>query len=269
MKKVLLIALVACSSVQAEQVASSNSVNFYAGASVAGSWTSSDFNMDYEPVDNLKDIVKPYANHKESSIGRVGAGFHAGIKKKFKNNWFIAGEFGYTLSRAKHHHDFTYFEDQEDDIGTVDVDKRSQTVSKTNIKHGDELSLALKFGKDCNSFDVYGILGVTTRNVEIGYSVEADTDWTSRDTDFDVSKKERAWGAVFGLGGSKKITDRISCSLEYKYKLYNSAKKDVDCRAESRKAFSPTSGNPHDISDRHFKVKSDKHEISLGITFNI
>ena len=36
------------------------------------------------------------------------------------------------------------------------------------------MSLALKFGKDCNSFDVYGIVGVTTKNVDIEYSVEAD-----------------------------------------------------------------------------------------------
>lgn len=262
MKKVLLIALVACSSVQAEQVASSNSVNFYAGASVAGSWTSSDFNMDYEVNKDNSPTAKPWAKHKESSIGRVGAGFHAGIKKKFNNNLFVAGEFGYTLSRAKHHHDFTYAEDYELEIQGVDPDNK---VSYINVKHGDELSLALKFGRDCKSFDVYGIVGVTTKDVNIEYAFDKDGAWGTPNDEFDVSTKKRAWGAVFGLGGSKKITDKISCSLEYKYKLYNSAKKDVDCKAATEEAF----GSPHDKSDRHFKVKSDKHEISLGITFNI
>ena len=266
MKKFWLIALVACGSVQAEEAASSNSVNFYAGASVASSWTSSDFKMDYEV--NKTDVTgfpkaKPWANHKESSIGRVGAGFAVGVKKKFENDFFGGGEFNYTLSRAKHHHDFTFEEDQEDEIAPG---KNYDIISRINVKHKDELSLALKFGKDCNSFDLYGIVGVTTKDVEIEYSVEADTDWTERNTGFDVSAKKRAWGAVFGLGGSKKITDKISYSLEYKYKLYNSAKKDVDCCAKSMEAFF---NREHDKSDRHFKVKSDKHEISLGIKFNI
>lgn len=262
MKKVLLIALVACSSVQAEQVASSNSVNFYAGASVAGSWTSSDFNMDYEVDPNgAYNDAKTHVTNKDNSIGRVGAGFHAGIKKKFKNNWFIAGEFGYTLSRAKHHHDFTYAEDYESANQGADLD---DMVSYINVKHGDELALALKFGKDCNSFDIYGIVGVTTKDVNIEYAFDKNGIWGTPDDEFDVSTKERAWGAVLGLGGSKKINDRISCSLEYKYKLYNSAKKDVDCRTKVEQVFVG-----HDTSDRHFKVKSDKHEISLGITFNI
>lgn len=264
MKKVLLIALVACSSVQAEQVASSNSVNFYAGASVAGSWTSSDFNMDYEVNTDYFSEAKPWAKHKESSIGRVGAGFHAGIKKKFNNNLFVAGEFGYTLSRAKHHHDFT---DEED----TEIDTIGSSMSYINVKHGDELALALKFGKNCNSFDFYGIVGVTTKDVEIEYAASKDSSWVTENDQFSVSTKKRAWGAVFGVGGSKKINDKISCFLEYKYKLYNSAKKDVNCQAQTRDAWgTPTDPDDyHDKSDRHFKVKSDKHEISLGITFNI
>ena len=99
--------------------------------------------------------------------------------------------------------------------------------------------------------------------------MEKDTAWTPRDTEFDVSEKERVWGAVFGLGGSKKINDRISLSLEYRYKTYGSAKRDVDCKTASVNAFPPTQGATHDTSDRHFKVKSDKHEVSLGITVNI
>ncbi len=265
MKKILLVALVTGLSAQVE--AASNGVNFYAGVSAVGSCTSSDFNMDYEVNDGTPGFpnAKPWAKHKESSIGRVGAGFAVGVKKKFENGFFVGGEFDYTLSRATHHHDFTYREDQEDSILNPDDSKWDGTISQINVKHGDELSLSLKFGKDCNSFDIYGIVGVTTKDVDIEYSLEKDTEWTVRDTGFDVSAKERAWGAVFGVGGSKKITDKISCFLEYKYKLYNSAKKDVDCRAESEEAFD----DPHDKSDRHFKVKSDKHEISFGITFNI
>lgn len=263
MKKIVLIALVSCLSVQAEENASSNGLKFYAGASAVGSWTCSDFKMDYEV--NKVDFpnAEPYAKHKENSIGRVGAGFAAGIKKKFSNNWFVGGELGYTLSRAKHHHDFLGSEDVEsqDDLDIYAND----IISRVNVRHGDEWTLSLKFGKDFHSYDVYGILGVTTKNIEIEYSVDADTHWVDRDDGFDVSKKKRAWGAVFGLGGSRKINDRISCSLEYRYKMYNSAKKSVDCRALAEKAFLVE----HDISDRNFKVKSDKHELSLGVTFSI
>ena len=269
MKKILLVALVSGLSAQVE--ADSSGVNFYAGVSAVGSWTSSDFKMDYE-VDTtssatFKNAV-PHAYHKDNSIGRAGAGFTIGVKKKFENNFFVGGEFGYTLSHAKHHHDFTYLEDIEADPTTITPGgEKTGIISRINVKHGDELALALKFGKDCKSCGIYGIVGVTTKNVEIGYSVDGDTDWTNlKDDKFSVSEKERAWGAVLGLGGSKKINDRISCSLEYRYKTYGSAEKDVDCRAESKKAFA---NNEHDISDRHFKVKSDKHEVSLGITVNI
>ena len=263
MKKIVLIALVSCLSVQAEENASSNGLKFYAGASAVGSWTSSDFKMDYEVNKVDFSNAEPYAKHKENSIGRVGAGFAAGIKKKFSNNWFVGGELGYTLSRAKHHHDFVGTEDVETD--QVFRNHENDVISRVNVRHGDEWGLSLKFGKDCCSYNVYGILGVTTKNIEIEYSVDADTHWVNRDDGFDVSEKKRAWGAVFGLGGSKKINNRISCSLEYRYKVYNSAKKSVDCRAEAEKAFV----YPHDTSDRNFKVKSDKHELSLGVTFNI
>lgn len=262
MKKIVLIALVSCLSVQAEEVTSSNGLKFYAGASVVGSWTSSDFKMDYEVNKDNFPNAESGIKHKENSIGRVGAGFAAGIKKKFGNNWFVGGELGYTLSRAKHCHNFTADEDQESDL----PEDRNNIVSHANVRHGDEWALSLKFGKDCCSYDVYGILGVTTKNIEIEYSIDADGYWVEHGDGFDISKKKRAWGAVFGVGGSKKINDRISCSLEYRYKVYNSAKKSVDCRALAEKAF----GNlPHDSSDRNFKVKSDKHELSLGVTFSI
>ncbi len=264
MKKILLVALVSGLSAQVE--ADSSGVNFYAGVSAVGSWTSSDFKMDYDISKDFSNVgAVPHAYHKDNSIGRVGAGFAVGIKKKFGDDFFVGGEFDYTLSRAKHHHDFTYLEDIEADI--TPVDEKTGIISRINVKHGDELAFALKFGKDCKSCGIYGIVGVTTKNVDIEYSVDGDTDWTNlKDDKFSVSEKDRAWGAVLGLGGSKKINDRISCSLEYRYKLYGSAEKDVDCRAESKKAFD---GNEHDISDRHFKVKSDKHELSLGITVNI
>lgn len=259
MKKIVLIALVSCLSVQAEEVTSSNGLKFYAGASVVGSWTSSDFKMDYEVNKDIFSYAKPWAKHKESSIGRVGAGFAAGIKKKFGNNYFIGGELGYTLSRAKHGRDFFEADDTEfDAVGDTD------RVSRIEIRHGDEWSLSIKFGKEIDSYDVYGILGTTTKRVDIGYSLDgSNPDVTGEG--FGINPKKRVWGAVFGLGGSKKINDRISCSLEYRYKVYNSAKNSVDCRDLTEKAY----GGTHDISDRNFKVKSDKHELSLGVTFSI
>lgn len=261
MKKVALLALILCCSAQAEEIASSRGIDFYVGASAVGSWTDSDFKMNYTIDENYFPNTKPWANHKEYAISRVGAGFTAGIKKKFSNDWFVGGELGYTLSRAKHHHNFTTDEDLESDI----TGNENVIISRANIKHGDEWALSLKLGKDYKSYEIYGILGVSTKNIDIEYSVDADGYWVEHGDGFDVSTKKRAWGAVFGLGGSKKINDRISCSLEYRYKVYNSAKKSVDCRALAEKAFDDL----HDISERNFKIKSDKHELSFGVTFNI
>ena len=76
---------------------------------------------------------------------------------------------------------------------------------------------------------------------------------------------KRVWGMVFGLGASRKINDTVSCSIEYKYKTYNSATKSVDWRKETADFF----GRDHDTSDRDFKVKSDRHELSVGFTLNV
>ena len=259
MKKVVLIALIPCLSVQAEEVVSSNGVSFYAGASMVSSWTSSDFKMDYT-VDNFFDIKNPGSNHKKNSIGRVGVEFAAGVKKKFSNDWFVGSELNYTLSRATHDHDFNEIEAGETPEDTADTDR----ISFIQIKHGDEIGISFKFGKEFKCYEVYGILGATTKQVKIKYGLDG-TNALITGNAFEINPKKRVWGAVFGLGGSKKITDKISCSLEYKYKLYNSAKKSIDCRGASSDAF----GADHDTSDRNFKVKSDKHELSLGVTFNI
>ena len=50
---------------------------------------------------------------KDSSIGKVGAGFAVGVKKKFDNDFFVGGEFCYNISRTTHHHDITQKEDLE------------------------------------------------------------------------------------------------------------------------------------------------------------
>ena len=83
--------------------------------------------------------------------------------------------------------------------------------------------------------------------------------------DLKTNHDKRVWGMVFGLGASRKINDTISCSLEYKYKTYNSATKSVCWKEETRAFF----GNAHDTSNRDFKVKSDSHELSFGFTVNV
>ena len=128
-------------------------------------------------------------------------------------------------------------------------------VSYIKVRHGDEWGLSLKIGKEINCYSVYGILGATTKRVDIEYSLDGSNPDVIGDG-FGINPKKRVWGAVFGLGGSKKINNRVSCSLEYKYKAYNSAKKNVDCVGLSRNAY----GAAHDTSVRNFKVKSDKHE---------
>lgn len=260
MKKIALVASILCCSVQAEEIASFGGVNFYVGGAVVGSLINSDFKMDYA-VDSYSalSIANPGINQKENSIGRIGMELLAGVKKIFSNNWVFGGEFNYVFSRTKYSRNLREIDDREID----DIESGNDNISYINVRHGDEIALSLKLGKEFNGHKVYGILGATTKQVEIKYGLDGTNIWVGGEP-FEVNPKKRVWGAVFGLGGSRKLSNKISYFLEYKYKLYNSAKKNIDCRALTSEAFRID----HDASDRNFKVKSDKHELSFGITFN-
>ncbi|MCR4623039.1 MAG: outer membrane beta-barrel protein [Alphaproteobacteria bacterium] len=265
MKKLLLLSLVLGFSAQAEDghVDLQKSWWFYGGADLVSSWTSSDFHMDYDYDYNAATAdpeTRPYANNKKNNIGRVGVGLFAGARKNFQNSYFLAGEVSYIFSDAHHKHDFPESEDAERFYNVTAPDR----ISYIDIKHGNELGLSFRFGKEFKSCGIYGILGMTTKDVEIRYGTDASH--IDINDEFEVSPKKRAYGAVFGLGVSKNINERTSFAFEYKYKTYGSAKKSVDCREASRKM---NWGRDHDNSDRNFKVRSDKHELALRFIINV
>lgn len=256
MKKVAVVALCACFSVQAEA-----SVSAYLRAAAVGLLTNSDFGMHYS-IDRgqYPDIGNTSANNKKHSIGNVGGEFALGIRKKFEDDWFLGGELNYSFKKAKHKRDLTPLEDEEGE-----ANGRAGRVSYINIKHENEYGFSFRFGKYFNGYDVYGICGATAKSVDVAYSLDGNQPGINAPTnDITTTYDKRVWGMVFGLGASRKINNVISCSLEYKYKTYNSASKSVDWRRKTETFF----GKPHDTSDRDFKVKSDSHELALGFTIN-
>lgn len=263
-KLVLFMFLMLGFSAQAEEISDvpQKSWGFYGGADLVNSWTSSDFHMDYSvvDVDEERSNVGPYANNKKNGISKFGVGLFAGVRKNFQNNYFLSGEISYIFSDTHHKKDFTQSEDAERFLNADD----SERISYIDVKHGNELGLSLKFGKEFRSCGVYGILGMTTKEVEIKYGV--DGTHTDLASGFEVNPKKRVYGAIFGLGVSKDVNERISCAFEYKYKTYGSAKKSVDCREASKKM---NWGDAHDDSDRNFKVRSDKHELALRFIINV
>lgn len=259
MRKIILMsAVLACSSLQAD--IESKPLAFYAGAGLVGSSTSSDFSMDYQVNGDHFPDARPYANHKEKHMGRIGGEVFVGVKSKCKKGWFWAAELSYGFTKNNHKHAFSELEDAEMDYAEEDPNP----ISNIDVKHGNEIGLVGKVGASVDVCNVYGILGVTTKEVEMKYWTNAHTDVR---TPFETNPKKRVYGAVFGLGVSKNVHNNVSCALEYKYKLYKNAKKDVDLRVPTSVAF--VQNPPHDLSDRHFKVKSDKHEVSLKVAVNI
>lgn len=272
MKKVAVVALLSCFSVQAQE----GDIRAYLRASINGALTDSEFSMDYEiydpngyqPVKDLYDDssdggnfpgARPFAAHKQHSICRVGAGLSVGIRGRLEDNWFIGGEFNYSWNRVNYQYDFTEAEDAE----CSDHYSGSNRISYIDIKHKDEMGFACIFGKEFYSYDIYGIFGVVTKKVDMKYGL--DENHKHVDKGFEVNPGKRVYGMVFGLGASYKVNDNVAFSLEYRYKIYNSGTDKVDCRAYSKEAFA----SDHDNSDRSFKTKSDKHELSLGITFSV
>ena len=257
MKKVAVVALCACFSVQAEA-----SVSAYLRAAAIGSLTDSDFDMNYSVNRDKFPGANPSANNNKHSIGNVGGEFALGIRTKFKNDWFVGGELNYALKKVKHNRDFTEIEDNEG-ITNADTDK----MSNINLKYQHEYGFSFRFGKYFNDYDVYGICGATTKSVDIDYSLNgSNPHFNPAKADLTTNSSKRIYGMVFGLGASRKVNDNFSCSVEYKYKVYNSGTKSVDWRKETEDFFA---NGQHDKSDRNFKVKSDSHELSFGFTLSV
>ncbi len=259
MKKVVIAVLCVGFSVQADA-----SIGAYLRAAASGTLTNSDFDMNYKVnKDNTTGFpdANPFANNKGHSICNVGARVAVGITTRLDNDWFFGGEFNWLLNRANHDHDFTEAEDGETNL----VGGALGRISYIDIKHKDEIGFSLRFGKSLISHDIYGICGVTTKQTETKYSL--DSNHSNIRQDLVANFKKRLWGLVFGIGTSRKINENLSCSLEYRYKIFNSSTKDIDWRAE-RAAFGDGT-KEHDTSARHFKVKSDNHELSFGFTLNV
>lgn len=258
MKKIVMCAICVGFTVQAEA-----SIGAYLRAAATGAWTNSDFNVEGTARINNVDRDLSVIRHKEHSIRNIGARVAVGLQTKLDYDWFFGGEFNYFFDRAKHDHDFI------DGVDGFDIgfnnDKR---ISYVNIKHKDEFGFSFKFGKEFIGHDVYGICGVLSKRVEFKYALDHDfyKDATNPPTaDLITDSKKRMWGMVFGLGASRKINKNLSCSLEYRYKIYNSSTETVDWIDKTN----DFSGGEYDTTPRKFKIKSDNHELSIGFTLNV
>ena len=260
MKKIVVCAICVGFTVQAEA-----SIEAYLRAAATGAWTNSDFNVEGTAKINGVDRDLSVIKHKEHSIRNIGARVAVGLQTKLDYDWFFGGEFNYFFDRAKHDHDFI------DGVDGFDIgfnnDKR---ISYVNIKHKDEFGFSFKFGKEFIGHDVYGICGVLSKRVEFKYALDHEFPGILATADLITDSKKRMWGMVFGLGASRKINKNLSCSLEYRYKIYNTSTETVDWIDATKTFFDKTPPDEYyDKTPRKFKIKSDNHELSIGFTLNV
>jgi len=248
-----------------ENVAQSQNIGFYGGIGLNTSWTKSDFGMHLNVNQDYFPYAGGYAGAKKT-INKIGYNLFLGLDYNFNSNWFVAGEFDLNLNHAKHGHDFM------DDEG-IEIDPRQgdgKRISYVNVCHGNELGLSAKVGRHFDDCDLYGILGIATKQVGITYSFDDSN--VNVYKDFSTNFKKRIYSFVAGAGVSKKISKHISCAMEYKYKIYGNANKSVDLVEPTKEVLGPNGAGgflEHDIGPRNFKVKTDKHEISLRFIIGV
>lgn len=260
-KKVILIVMIfICTSFQVES--QNKPVVCYGGLGLTASTTSSNFKMNYVP--NWRCFMgTPYElNHNRPHIKNVSGEIFVGVKSGCSRGFFWAIEANYGFSRVRHTKDFLGTEYCE----ITDSCRRSGRNSYINIKHGNELGLEVKLGGSINGYNIYSIAGATTKKIKLNYGL--DTAHRHVLKPLEINSQKRVYGAIIGLGVSKNVTNKISCSLEYKYKIYGNANIDVDWKKATLPVFS-NRGYLHDTTDRHFSVKSDRHEVSSKIAINI
>lgn len=263
-KLISLSVFVVCFYMQAGNAVgiSSDSFKFHAGVGLDTSWTKSDFGMRFDVNHDNFPGTGGYASNKKT-INKIGGEFFAGLGYTFSTNWFITGEFNINIKHIKHKHDFKESEDVESDPYNND----DQRISYIDVNHSNELGLSARLGHHFNVCDLYGILGITTKQVNVTYSFDANHIDVRDGEDFSTNYKKRIYGIIIGAGAAKKVSKHISCALEYKCKLYGNANKDIDLRNETKTLF--RLDEEHDTAPRNFRVKTDKHELSFRVVVNI
>ena len=154
-----------------------------------------------------------------------------------------------------------------EDLEADENDQGPDRISYINVKHGDEFGLSFKLGGICEDYGFYGILGLVTKNIEIGYGFDANH--YNVDVSCGINPKKRVFSGVIGVGFCKHIYDNVYWSMEYKYKPYQPARKSRDLRDLTNTAFGVGATEQHDISDRSFKVRSNRHELSVRVIVSI
>lgn len=270
----LLAGIVVCGNLQAEKDKQQSSIKYletlssnaseipngylylYGGMSLIASSINSNFQMNYAL--NRVDFPqgRPYVNHKEDNLRKFDVGVVAGIQKDLSKNFFLAVEGTFTHGTTRHQRDFTQAEDAEIDY----TDDSKQKISHIDIEHKDEFGLLLKAGPRVTPYEFYGIFGVSTKQVKIGYELNQNHDAIT--SAFSKYSQDRVLGTIIGFGLAREITKQVSCALDYKYKMYNRAKVSLSVDDSS---FNSETEMPHDASARNLEVDSRKHELSLSI----
>lgn len=238
---------------------SESATHLYGGIGLTASSVNSDFKMDYEvDEDDFLEAI-PHVQHKGRSLKKIGVSIVGGIRADLSSNLFLATECNFSHGTTTHWRDFTQSEDVE--FGNLGKEYDSQKISHINIKHKGEIGLFLKAGTIVQSYEFYGIWGVSTKRIEIEY--ELDSNAQDIKQAYSDCFSRRIYAPVLGVGITKEITNNISGSFEYRYKMYNLAKGNLAKVGD--KVFEGDDVH-HDRSLRHVEIDSNKHELSLSIT---
>lgn len=273
MKKIIFFFMTAVVFSQTEAEETSEKLfNVYCGAGISENFTKSEYKMNFEVNDdNFPGGGGELKNDK--NLHKVGYNLFLGIEGGEKFYWAL--ETGANLSHAKHNKVFCGNESKEGGSDTVNP------VTNLNITHGNEYELVAKFGGNFHSWRGYGIAGIGVKKVGVRYDYYPNDAFWNPDgsaerseygmyEDYPARESKTRCGFVIGAGIEKKVSDKFSVGLEYKYKAYKKLSFERDFRdiPEMKGWGAGAAERQGDLSPRKYKVSAGAHSIALRVSIH-
>lgn len=272
MKKFILGCFIASYSIV--NATDSNNIGIYGGFGLSATFTTSEYNMNFSTnINNAGPDTGGSVNRKFSGRNKVGYNLFLGMSGG--ENYYYAFELGANLHRLKLNKDLSDYEAREIGFGIAVPDLHGALHTNLKCDYGNEFNFALKFGKrlSTKSFGemaVYGILGLSTRDLKVKYDYYVDNFNGNEPivSQYPHHFSKRLWAFTPGIGAEFTICNNCSLGIEYKYKFYPSSSSYKDLQDAPVIATLGQRGDM-DIGIRSYKVKSSQNDLSLRLIFNI
>ncbi|MDR3179360.1 MAG: outer membrane beta-barrel protein [Holosporaceae bacterium] len=255
MKKIIATVICFVSVFFSNAEESSGKTGIYCGISLDGTWTSSEYQMNFTVNTANFEGCGGVVKYKEENATKFGGGIFLGCGGG--NDFYCAAEVGILFNNFALKKTFSEYEALEIDI--KDREENPNTFLKCS--YGNEYQAALKLGKvftpdESREIKIYGILGVATRKASVQYDYAKSAN--SRPHSFE----KNIHSFVPGIGMEVKLQEHCSLGVEYKYKAYQDSK-------STHNFVNPDDDGDFDLEPRHYSLKTKQHNVSLRLIFNI